>query len=125
VVAVAIVVALAVIVAVHEAGHAAAALTLGFDDVRVRWFPPRTSYAGAPQWGRVALVSLAGPAANVVVGLAGWAVAQTASAGQDGVAQWVDVWAFLSVLFGAANLVPVPGSDGWTAAAAMTNAIRR
>ncbi len=101
--ATALVVGVVVAVAVHEAGHAAAARMVGATAVRVRWGWPaaRVEADLPPGRGREALFLLAGAVANVVVAVVAVAL------GGPGV-----VVGAVSAAFALVTLVPQGTSDG-------------
>ncbi len=97
--------ALLAAILIHETGHALAASALGYSwrPTIVRWHGlpvgPAIQMVQPTRWDS-AVIALAGPAANLVTGVAAWYL--------GGVS-----FGFLSVLLGLVSLVPLHGLDGW------------
>jgi Zn-dependent protease len=103
-------VALALVIVCHEAGHAAAAQAAGLDWKPIARLPWRIGIGVViPEGGlhpRDELrIALAGPAASIMLAIVTF-----------GAWRWLGVY---SGLVAAANLLPFPGSDGMRAAHAV------
>lgn len=96
-------------IVVHELGHAAAAYAYGLRDIRIHI--RLTEYATYASWSKLTrrqtgVVLLAGPAANLVVGVL--ATCLLFVTGWAGCIVWM--WASTAMLVG--NLIPFGESDG-------------
>lgn len=88
-------------VAIHEAAHVVAALSLGVrvKRVGVAWRGPYIVREAGPDWKNLA-ISLAGPLSNLATAYACLVFHR-----------WPFLW-FFSVVLGVWNLLPIPSGDG-------------
>ena len=119
--AVAVVLSGEVTVLVHELSHAVAAVSHGQHVRRITLLglAADTDAANAVSPGAEAQIALVGPFANLVLSLAFWAGFLALSDRTTPVAFALAILALGNAVAGAANLLPLPGSDGWRALRAL------
>ncbi len=106
---------------VHELSHAIAAALQGQGVRRITLIglAADTDAAEATSPGAEARVALVGPLVNAVLALAFWAVYAALPETTTPAAFVVAILALGNAAAGAANLLPLPGSDGWRALRAL------